>query len=111
MGLGIGGVSSCGCSDPPVNQPDPGKFRVVHCVPFGSAVFVAVQYEDATNYEGMKYLVYKDTTCRVISRAGRLDPHFCEGDHLSPFARFEPTPAGEHAARTLAMILGKGEHR
>ena len=59
---------------------------------------------DATNYEGEKILLYLDTQLSAFYAAEALDPHFCEGDHLKPFARFEPTIDGWSAAVQLATL-------
>lgn len=64
-----------------------------------------VKYLDATNYEGEKILVFKQIPMDTIRHLKRLDPHFCDDGHVSPFARFEPTSKGWEAAVKMCRML------
>ena len=111
------GTSGCGClpcicpkdtpSPPPPNVPDPSKFNILRMKEVGDYwVVVEVMYHEAKNYEGRKIMVYRANS-EEIQACDILDPHFCDGKHLSPFARFEPTKAGWAAAMSIATILNK----
>lgn len=110
--------SSCSCDDTPQvvervvervierevlprGNPDPRRFTVLEVEEHGGNVAVKVRYPDATNYEGVKVMVFRGVTEHDIRTAAFLDPHFCESRaHVSPVARFEPTPEG------WAMAIG-----
>lgn len=93
---------------PPSPNPNPSRFSIIRMAEYGNArttaTVVEVQYPDATNYEGKKILVFKAPFAK-IKKQKRLDPHFCDDGHLSPFARFEPTVDGWAAACKLAKGL------
>ncbi len=118
MGIGImrgskcSATSSCGilkktsaCGAPTVSRfgnPDPRRFEIIRSAEFGSYTVVEVVYPDAKNYEGRKVMVYACALDKIRMQS-ELDPHFCDdGSHLAPFARFEPTEAGWHAACDFA---------
>jgi len=117
MGIGPSRSSDCSCGAVPTagqvlvngralrGQPDPRKFEIKFTWSVGGYTVADVLYPDAKNYEGRKFIVYKATEAEV--RAAKfLDPHFCESkDHLSPFARFEPTEEGWAAALELVKAL------
>ena len=85
-------------------QPDPCRFEIRFTRSCGQFTVADVFYPDAKNYEGRKFLVYRATEAEVRAQTF-LDPHFCEGKHLSPFARFEPTKEGWLAALELVKAL------
>jgi len=63
-------------------------------------LIVKVYYPGFKNYEGLKILVYENVTSSQIRTASILDPHFCSNKkHISPIARFEPTPRGWRMAK------------
>lgn len=101
MGLRIMSSCTAGCS---VN-PDPARFTIIRHLELPAATLVEVHYPDADNYEGRKILVYRAKWAEVAGQK-ILDPHFCEhSEHLSPFARFEPTEEGWAFALTFAALL------
>jgi hypothetical protein len=64
------------------------------------------RYPDCTNYEGLKVLLFKNTTIEEVYRQKHLDPHFTNNRNvIAPFARFEPTREGWDAAVMLAERL------
>ena len=67
-----------------------------------------MRYSGATNYEGVKILVYDAAGHDVLAQRV-MDPHFCEGDHLSPIARFKPTAQGMRQAVRFAKLESKHE--
>jgi len=117
MGLGFG-MSSCGCSkqQPQIVEriverivekfpnPNPKNFKILQITQVGKNVLLVVQYPDCTNYEGKKIMVYRNVKASEIRAMKSLDPHFCD-NHISPFARFEPTDKGLTEAYDLAKKL------
>lgn len=56
---------------------------------------VIIKYNDVTNYEGVKILVYRDCDLKRLTAQRLIDPHFAEDKKMySPIARFEPTNTG-----------------
>jgi len=94
---------------PPPGAPDPRNFNILQYDAMEGRdawIAVEVQYPDATNYEGRKIMVFRATRERFLEECENfLDPHFCEGKHLSPFARFEPTEEGWGAAVELCYRM------
>ena len=121
MGVSLlGEVSSCGCSEcscksklKPKYKPSPTKnlnlnpanFRILEMYEVGDHLVARIKYPDCINYEGEKVLLYLNCGFAQLEGNFYLDPHFCKGDHLSPFARFEPTKEGWKAAILLASML------
>ena len=87
---------------PPPNVPNPSKFKILEMRQIDKWTIVKVQYDEAVNYEGKKIMVY-EATPEQIQKCKVLDPHFCDGKHLSPFARFEPTKDGWRAAMRFVL--------
>lgn len=85
-----------------VPNPDPSRWKLLKVVKFKKSYVLVVQYFDATNFEGIKVMVYKGT----YKKKKVLDPHFSETDG-SPFARFVPTDEGLIEAIKLAEYLSK----
>ena len=112
MGLGIG-CSSCSCIANPTVQkrsrnssPSPKKFRIERVLRLDRYSIVQAHYDEATNFEGEKLMLYKDVDRDWFDNTKELDPHFCDtGTHPSPIARFEPTGPGLEMAMELVMML------
>ena len=85
-------------------NPNPGRFKVIWVKQIGQHALAKIRYLDCTNFEGVKLCVYRNTPFEKILDSVSLDPHFAEHG-LAPFARFEPTPDGEAAARKFAQML------
>lgn len=113
MGIGIGSAShrnySTGVA---VGNPNPSRFKVEREWVFHGrqdVLVLRVRYPDATNYEGVKLLVYVNfNSADALLRATRnqLDPHFQRGA-VSPVARFEPTMQGEAMAKAFAELWAR----
>lgn len=107
--MGVGpklGVSSSIYDMVRSNNPDPSKYKIIDAMEVDNYLIIKLKYDDCTNYEGMKILVYKDTTAVGLLRQGKIDPHF--SDCLTakhPIARFEPTPEGWRNARLFVQTL------
>ena len=82
-------------------NPDPSNFEILRSYYDGWHVLLLVKYPDCENYEGNKILLFTDVSLRTVMAMKSMDPHFCEGGHLSPFARFEPTESGWQAGLLL----------
>jgi hypothetical protein len=89
-------------------NPDPSKFEILEVYAYDGWAALRVKYEGVTNYEGNKILVVK-ATLDDLAKMKKLDPHFCEGDHVKPFARFEPTERGWNEAKNLLISLVEGD--
>lgn len=87
------------------NQPNPKNYRIEKIEQVEDNCVVKIIYPDCTNYEGRKILVFKDCLIEDIQKLDVIDPHFCRGEHLSPFARFEPTIVGWLSAIKLCEHL------
>jgi len=125
MGIGIG-VSRCGCNDgdprertdyydvqeaPPKKkpknpEPNPINFKILRYFSTDTHAALELLYPDCENYGGIKVCVY-NKNIRAITTESFLDPHFCEGEHLSPIARMEPTDYGWEMAIYLVERLSK----
>lgn len=126
MGLQHFGVSNCSCDgscaskndDKPLNKvwsllsrfcapnPDPRKFTISYTMTRPPFIAVMAVYEGCTNFEGQKVMVFK-ATLEEIERQGMLDPHFCDGDHISPIARFRPDDEGWRHAVSFVEALAQ----
>lgn len=94
------------CIETKLPNPDPRNFKIVRSFSVDRNVILWVTYPDCTNYEGNKILFFHNCFVIEIENQKILDPHFSENpDYISPFARFEPTEAGWHAAIKLACYI------
>ena len=100
--MGISPFKRCGTSlDNPAAvapNPSPSRWELLDLLRFKRSYVMKVRYLDATNFEGVKILVYQG---KYIPKSVR-DPHFDERDE-SLVARFRPTEDGW----TLAVALAK----
>lgn len=90
-----------------LSNPNPKNFKIIKVMDIGNYIAVEINYPDCINYEGNKIMVYQNITKNEIRKIKFLDPHFCDGNHLSPIARFEPTKFGWECAIGLISILNK----
>ena len=86
-------------------NPNPSNFTITKTERVGNYLIVMIKYHDCTNYEGMKILVFDGDVAENLHKVKRIDPHFCDGDHISPIARFVPTEKGWLMAKTLLATL------
>lgn len=102
MGINFG-MSSCGsdiCATSNNLNPNPKRFKILEAGCNKDFTILRVKYDDCTNYEGTKILVYEGHVLDMLIKAQEIDPHFCE-NHLSPIARFAPTELGLSLALNL----------
>lgn len=108
MGLSIGfSRGSDEGYEPVEGNPVPSNFEIVKLEGYGPNdmnTVAVIRYPDAISYEGLKVLVFQGVQVHEIIRAKKIDPHF-QRTGLAPFARFEPTMEGIHAARLLAQNI------
>lgn len=117
--MGVWGMSKCEvqhvCSSPQVvtkikevfkklPNPNPKNFKITRCETGRTHCVVMVRYPDCKNYEGLKVLLMP-INFEEVYKLKELDPHFCEGDHPSPIARFEPTDKGWMMAVTMMRMI------
>ena len=110
--MGVGFQSSfCSCSndtsvEPQKNMPNPTNFKIKSVKHNTWYTLAEVEYPDATNFEGTKLLLFFGyITEKMFIDKQVLDPHFCDGDHWAPCARFSPNSDG----RRLAKIIMESE--
>lgn len=105
MGLYFGS-RRCGSnpSEPEAKAPNPRCFLIEYMKQIGPNVVARIRYPNCANFEGLKIVVYRDATVKMISDQVELDPHFSQNG-LSPFARFKPTADGWNAAEALACLI------
>lgn len=108
MGLGPR-FSVAGQTPIPRGNPDPQRFTILCSEQIGPHAVIKVRYHGVINYEGIKVIVYLDTSVEEIESQTSLDPHFDLPPGIRPFARFEPTLRGWSAAKALAVMLTEPE--
>lgn len=87
-------------------NPNPLHYLIIDHIHVGNSLVLKLQYWDATNYEGVKILVYRNTKLVDLLKQKSIDPHFSQSKKFkSPFARFEPTKEGWKMARDFAARL------
>ena len=103
--MGMPGPLSRSCSlyrttcAPCPPAPNPLRWKILDKAIFSEACALKVQYPDATNFEGVKIMVFLG---EFDPARTHLDPHFAD-DELSPLARFKPTVLGWVLAVKLAL--------
>lgn len=114
MGLALGFSKSSYDSNPSPQppMPDPKNYTILKWIQYGNNVLVKIKYPDCTNYEGVKILLYEDTSIDILKAQGSIDPHFSENSTFkSPIARFEPSKKGwDLAVSVLITHMGTAHH-
>ena len=106
MGLNkySGSSSVCSADTPSTGNPDPSNFKILRMVNYNTYTLVEVLYPDCKNFEGKKLLLFHAPNSEV-EKAKIIDPHFCDGEHISLVARFRPDKEGWLNACRMACIL------
>ena len=81
-------------------DPSPERWTLIMCLEFDNAHVLVVKYDDCTNFEGLKIMVYRGNYIYRLY----LDPHFAD-DEASPIARFKPTLEGLADAVSYAKSI------
>ena len=108
MGLAVG-MRRCGTrftDSAPAPNPDPKRWELVDFRAFARSHVLVVKYLDATNFDGVKVMVY-DRPYPGSWNLKHLDPHFDEAG-IGPVARFRPDERGIKMACELAEKLSRG---
>jgi hypothetical protein len=84
----------------PAPNPSPDRWTLLYLATFENGYAMKVKYDDCTNFEGVKIMVFKGQYENRIW----LDPHFSENEK-APIARFKPTSKGWDMAIKLAKEL------
>jgi hypothetical protein len=74
-------------------NPNPNYYKVVKVEERHGFLIVKIKYDNCTNYEGNKIMVYRGVKVIDLINHPPLDPHFAKSG-MAPIARFEPTDAG-----------------
>lgn len=100
----LSGCYACGIAKcVPYNNPNPKNFKILSAGMNKDFTIATVKYPDCDKFEGVKILVYKGHVLKELMRQTEFDPHFCDGEHLSPIARFAPTDEGLELALNLTI--------
>lgn len=78
--------------------------RVIRSIHQGNAVLVEVEYPDAVNYSGRKYLLFDCIRKYVRWLEKGADPHFLQKED-GPIARFRPTAEGWKLAMQMLSLI------
>lgn len=97
----------CAASVAARKQPNPNRYTVKSSTTVNGYLILTIKYDNATNYEGLKILMFdRGTLLEKLRRQGGIDPHFLDSEtHIHPIARFEPTERGHAMAVKLAHAL------
>ena len=76
-----------------VGQPNPTSFKIIREYDKENYSLVEMKYDNCTNYEGHKILLFKEPLSKVlIVNDNIIDPHFSDNKlKISPFMIKEPT--------------------
>jgi hypothetical protein len=96
------GFNKCVLSkEHPAPNPNPLRWKLLEKAVFEDSYVLKIKYLDATNFDGVKIMVYRGKYSRQTLER---DPHFREGED-SPVARFRPDEEGWRMAIGLAATL------
>ena len=94
--------SCCTNTQAPAPNPSPERWEMLEKTVFENSYALKVRYFDATNFEGIKVMVFRG---KYIHR-DYLDPHF-ENTISAPVARFRPDYEGWNFAVEMAKMLSR----
>lgn len=83
-------------------EPNPFDFEILEEYEADRAIALKVRYPHATEYNGIKILVYAIIHKGWIYDTKKLDPHFLEGE-ISPIARFRGDDLGWTLAKSMII--------
>lgn len=102
---------SCDCPPQIVTpNPNPERYGLMDYFSEGHSFAIKLRYEGCTNYEGIKILVFNNTSLSEVIKKNKnkIDPHFSDNKNfISPIARFEPTSFGWTLAQNLVRKLNE----
>lgn len=85
-------------------NPDPKNFKIKDFMEVGKYLVAKVHYPDATNFEGLKVMVFEEMDIRKLINLSEIDPHFSK-DKGAPIARFKPDDIGWQNAIMFCKAL------
>lgn len=88
-----------------LGNPNPNRFTIWQSQDVGRFTIARVTYPDCHNFEGEKILVFEGVSVKELKALRTLDPHFCDGAHVSPIARFVPTKQGWKYAVVFCQMM------
>ena len=93
-------------------NPRPDNYTIIEWMEFreSGALFllIMIKYNDCTNYEGVKILVFENCSYEELMKQKLIDPHFSEDKSFhSPIARFDPSERGMSRAALYIDCLIK----
>lgn len=98
--MGVIKLFSSDSYDTPSNEgdslpnPRPDNYEVIRHKQMGNYLLIEIKYNDCTNYEGRKIMIYRCGYDKLIKQK-LIDPHFSENqNYASPIIRLEPTERG-----------------
>lgn len=100
MGIGLH-FSSC---DGPLQpgQPNALRFKIIKTLASPNYLLATIKYPDATNFEGLKVLLFKGMSEEELVGMRKIDPHFLlEEPRL--IARFRPDSTGVKLAKDVLV--------
>ena len=107
MGMSLYRASSSTYDGPAARtSPRPDRFTILREQTLGKWLVVLAEYDDATNYEGRKIMVYRGVSLAALRQWRSIDPHFShEAPELSPIARFVPSDEGWRMAVAFVEMM------
>ena len=99
---------NCVYKDAVDKQPNPRKYTLISQNKFSGYLVLVLRYDNVTNYEGEKILMFDKGTSlrRLLAQGIGIDPHFLNHPkYVHPIARFEPTALGMAMAVRLCTAM------
>ena len=104
MGMSLFSNTSDDCNENTDTSPEPNPFRfeILDEHEELRTIALKVRYPNATEFNGIKILVYDITHKDWIHNTKKLDPHFLEGE-ISPLVRLKGNDLGWILAKSLKL--------
>jgi len=94
------------------NMLDPWKYKMLRYCEKNGFLLVELKYDQCTNYEGHKILLFKDVTMIDLFNQKLIDPHFLvDSGYHHPIARFVPTQKGWDMGLKIMDLQSKPVYR
>ena len=89
-----------------IPDPSPENYTILRHLNINRFLIIELKYDDFSNYEGRKILVFENITLEELTDQKYIDPHFSENkDFHSPIIRLEPTDRGWEMAKTFCNTI------
>lgn len=105
MGMSIFSSTSedCCAKTDTTPEPNPFSFEILEEYETDKTIALRIRYPHATEYKGIKILVYDICHKDWLHTTRKLDPHFLEGE-VSPIVRFRGDRLGWILAKKFNII-------